>query len=86
MKSSGRIFIHKNLTIKSNKFYTFAQVKYNEFIRILKRDVRQPVRQAGSHIIMEHPDKKNHTILPDHGNKEIGKGLQLKIMKQAGLK
>jgi hypothetical protein len=25
-------------------------------------------------------------IFPDHGSAELGKGLQLKIMKQAGLK
>jgi len=50
-------------------------VKYNEFIRILKRNGWYEIRQTGSHITMHHPDKKEPII-----------GLQLKIMKQAGLK
>jgi predicted RNA binding protein YcfA (HicA-like mRNA interferase family) len=61
-------------------------VKYSEFIRTLKRNGWYEVRQSGSHVIMEHPDKENHITVPDHGSKEIGKGLQIKIMKQAGLK
>jgi len=61
-------------------------VKYNEFIRILKRNGWYEIRQTGSHIVMHHPDKKDPIIVPDHGSKEIGKGLQIKIMKQAGLK
>ena len=45
------------------------------------------MRQTGSHIIMAHPAKPNvPLVVPDHGNKEIGKGLQIKILKQAGLK
>jgi len=61
-------------------------VKYSELIRILKRNGWYEARQTGSHIIMHHADKKEPVIVPDHGSKEIGTGLQLKIMKQAGLK
>jgi predicted RNA binding protein YcfA (HicA-like mRNA interferase family) len=33
-----------------------------------------------------HKDRDSMIIFPDHGGAELGKGLQLKIMKQAGLK
>jgi predicted RNA binding protein YcfA (HicA-like mRNA interferase family) len=61
-------------------------MKYSEFIRLLKRKGWFEVRQSGSHIIMQHPDTEVQLTVPDHGSKEIGKGLQQKIMKQAGLK
>jgi len=41
----------------------------------------------GSHKILRHPDQPEKQItFPDHGAKEIGKGLASKILKQAGLK
>jgi predicted RNA binding protein YcfA (HicA-like mRNA interferase family) len=41
----------------------------------------------GSHKILAHPDKPGEIIVfPDHGNDEMGKGLESKILKQAGLK
>lgn len=35
---------------------------------------------------MKHPGKKGMIIFPDHGNSEVGKGLERKILKQAGIK
>jgi len=62
-------------------------VKYSELIRILSRNGWVEIRQTGSHIIMVHPnDLNNPIVVPDHGNKEIGKGLQSKILKKAGIK
>jgi len=61
-------------------------VKYNELIRILKRNGWIEERQSGSHIIMIHPTKSNQLIVPSHGSKEIGKGLEKKLLKQAGIK
>jgi len=43
------------------------------------------VRQTGSHMIMEHPVKKGKIICPFHSSQEVGKGLALKILKDAGL-
>ena len=41
----------------------------------------------GSHVILVHPDKPGvEIVFPDHGRAEIGKGLERKILKQAGLK
>jgi predicted RNA binding protein YcfA (HicA-like mRNA interferase family) len=45
------------------------------------------MRQTGSHLIMHHQDKPGaQIVVPNHGTKEIGKGLEQKIKKQAGLK
>jgi len=36
---------------------------------------------------MAHPEKPAvPVVVPNHGNKEIGKGLQVSILKQAGIK
>jgi len=40
----------------------------------------------GSHRIWMHPTIKRTLSIPDHGSKEIGKGLVNTILKDAGLK
>jgi predicted RNA binding protein YcfA (HicA-like mRNA interferase family) len=32
-------------------------MKYNELFRLLKKDGWNEIRQKGSHVIMEHPEK-----------------------------
>ena len=61
-------------------------LKYSELLRILKRDGWLEIRQSGSHVIMQHPQRSTQLTVPNHGTKEIGKGLQQKILKQAGIK
>jgi predicted RNA binding protein YcfA (HicA-like mRNA interferase family) len=34
---------------------------------------------------MKHPIKKGQISCPNHGSKEVGRGLAIKIMKEAGL-
>jgi predicted RNA binding protein YcfA (HicA-like mRNA interferase family) len=60
-------------------------MKYSELIRIVKKDGWYEVRQSGSHIIMCHPTKSGTITVPNHGSKEVGKGLEIKILKDAGL-
>ena len=61
-------------------------MKCSELISILKRDGWFKVRQNGSHMIMEHHGKKGKIVMPNHGSKEVGKGLANKILKDAGIK
>lgn len=61
-------------------------MKSNELIRILKRDGWVIIRQSGSHLIMKHSSKSGQLVLPDHGSNEVGKGLENKILKDAGIK
>ena len=60
-------------------------MKCSELLRILKRDGWKIVSQRGSHIQLEHPSKQGKIIFPFHGANELGKGLEMKIKKQAGL-
>lgn len=36
--------------------------------------------------MMHHPAKRGQIVVPNHGSQEIGKGLERKIKKDAGLK
>ena len=60
-------------------------MKCSQFIRILKKDGWYAVSQTGSHIKMKHPTKKGLLIVPNHGSSEVGKGLELRLKKLAGL-
>jgi predicted RNA binding protein YcfA (HicA-like mRNA interferase family) len=44
------------------------------------------VSRKGSHIKLVHPERSGIIIFPDHGNRELGKGLQMKILREAGLR
>jgi len=61
-------------------------VKSSELLRMLRADGWFEIRQRGSHKIMRNPTRSNELVFPDHGNKEVPKGLYQSILKQAGLK
>jgi len=44
------------------------------------------VSTRGSHLKMKHSKKQGIIIFPDHGSHEMGKGLEKRIFKDAGLK
>ena len=56
-----------------------------QMIRLLEKHGFQEVKQRGSHKKMFNPTTKLTTIVPMH-NKDLGKGLEREILKQAGLK
>jgi predicted RNA binding protein YcfA (HicA-like mRNA interferase family) len=61
-------------------------MKCSELLRLLLKDGWMIVSAKGSHLKMRHPTKPGVIIFPDHGSKEIGKGLEKKLRKDAGLK
>jgi mRNA interferase HicA len=61
-------------------------MKSNELLRLLTRDGWVAIRQSGSHVVMEHPSKEGQVIFPNHGSKEVKKGLLNGILKQAKIK
>ncbi len=61
-------------------------VKCSELYRILTRDGWYPISQSGSHVKLIHDKKPGIIIFPNHGSQELGKGLENKIKKDAGLK
>ena len=61
-------------------------MKCSTALRILKKDGWYPVSQKGSHIKLKHAHKVGILIFPNHGSQELGKGLEKKLFKQAGIK
>lgn len=61
-------------------------MKCSELIRSLTRDGWFVERQSGSHMIMKHLEKEGTLVVPNHGSREVGKGLEKKIKNSAGLK
>jgi len=59
-------------------------MKSSELLRLIKKAGWVEVRQSGSHIILEKDGKQ--IVFPNHGSKEVAKGLEKAIKKQAGLK
>ena len=60
-------------------------MKCSELYRILTKDGWYPVSQTGSHVKLKHNYKQGTIIFPNHGSQELGKGLEMKIRKDAGL-
>jgi len=61
-------------------------MKCSELLRILLKDGWMVVSTKGSHLKMKHQTKPGIIIFPDHGSKEMGKGMEKRIRKDAGLK
>ena len=60
-------------------------MKCPEAYRIITRAGWVKISQNGSSIKLKYPVKSRIIIFPDHGNQEMGKGLQKKLFKQAGI-
>jgi predicted RNA binding protein YcfA (HicA-like mRNA interferase family) len=65
--------------------YNIVHMKCSELLRKLKRAGWMEISRRGSHVKLIHPERPGTIIFPDHGSNELGKGLQLKIMRDAGL-
>ena len=85
--------------MKGINFYTFARpligeifkplyaisMKCSELLRLLLKAGWRVESQRGSHVKLVHPERYGFIIFPNHGSNEMGKGLEKKIRKQAGL-
>ncbi len=61
-------------------------MKCSQLYRIRTKDGWYAVSQKGSHVKMRHETKEGTIIFPNHGSSEMGKGLEKKILKDAGIK
>ena len=61
-------------------------MKCSELLRIQKKNGWYVISQKGSHLKLAHADKTNRIIFPDHISHEMGKGLEMRILKKDGLK
>ena len=60
-------------------------MKCSKALSILKKDGWYAVSQKGSHMKLVHDKKNGIIIFPNHGSQELGKGLEKKLFKQAGI-
>lgn len=58
-------------------------MKCSKFLKLLERDGWQKVSVKGSHLKLGYPFKKGTLIFPDHGSRELSKGLENKLRKIA---
>lgn len=56
-----------------------------EMVRLLKKNGFEAVSQNGSHVKMRNPQNGITVIVPYH-SRDLKKGLEQSILKQAGLK
>jgi predicted RNA binding protein YcfA (HicA-like mRNA interferase family) len=62
-------------------------VKVKDLIKLIESDGWYMVAQKGSHKQYKHHKKSGRVTIPYHGhNKEVAKGTENSILKQAGLK
>jgi len=62
-------------------------MKVKQIIKLLENDGWYLVGQKGSHRQYKHPKKKRRVTVPHHGqNRELAKGTENSILKQAKLK
>lgn len=61
-------------------------MKCSQMYRILTKDGWYRISQRGSHVKMRHETKSGVIIFPNHGSQELGKGLEKRILKVAGIK
>lgn len=55
-----------------------------EMVRLLKKNVFVEVSQSGSHLKLINHETDRCTVVPNH-NKNLKRGLEKAILKQAGL-
>ncbi len=58
----------------------FSNITFKHLIKIIEKLGFKRIRQKGSHIRFEHPDGRKTTI-PDHGSRDVPKGLLVKIIR-----
>lgn len=57
-----------------------------EMIKLLEQNGFKCIRQNGSHKFLINEKTKRMTTVPYHSNKNLPKGTEQKILKDAGLK
>ena len=60
-------------------------VSGKQFIRMLKKRGWKLTATSGSHHKFSHPDYRDHIAVSVHGNRDLGVGMQKKLMKTAGI-
>lgn len=60
------------------------QVTAQQLVRFLKTQGFTEDRQSGSHLTLWHKDRQITVTVPMHTGRDIGRGLVVRILKDAG--
>lgn len=60
------------------------QVSARELIQFLKAQGFAEDRQSGSHLTLRHEGRRISLTIPVHGGADLGRGLAVRILKDAG--
>jgi predicted RNA binding protein YcfA (HicA-like mRNA interferase family) len=60
------------------------QVRASDLVRFLKHKGFIEDRQRGSHLTLRHPEKIISVTVPVHSGQDVGRGLAVRILKDAG--
>jgi predicted RNA binding protein YcfA (HicA-like mRNA interferase family) len=60
------------------------QVTARDLVRFLKSQGFEEERQAGSHLTLWHPGRRTTVTVPVHTGVDLGRGLAVRILKDAG--
>lgn len=61
----------------------FPTIRAAELVKFLRAHGYAEDRQHGSHLILRHPTLRKSVAVPIHSGHDLGRGLALKILKQA---
>jgi predicted RNA binding protein YcfA (HicA-like mRNA interferase family) len=62
----------------------FPQTSARELVRFLKNRGFEEDRQSGSHLTLRHESRGVSVTIPIHTGCDIGRGLAIRILKDAG--
>lgn len=62
----------------------FPTIRASELLKFLKDHGFVPLRQAGSHLTLYHQGRDVAVTVPMHKGHDLGRGLTLRILKDAG--
>ena len=60
------------------------QITARELLAFLKREGFVEERRAGSHLTLRHPDSGRTITLPVHTGCDLGRGLAIRVLREAG--
>ena len=63
----------------------FPIIRAAELLKFLKDQGFVPLRQAGSHLTVYNQERDVAVTVPIHKGHDLGRGLTLRILKDAGL-
>ena len=62
----------------------FPVIRAAELLKFFKGHGFVPLRQAGSHLTLYHQERDIAVTVPIHKGHDLGRGLTLRILKDAG--